>query len=111
MRRIKSSDNNPENSPPPGAGSVEPSSAGSHGSAFNGTTGAEPLAANLPEDVELPDSRPEFAFAAVILILLLTVPVFYIYVARMAINCDPFVYGQNAKDMLQGKRLYSEIWE
>jgi hypothetical protein len=52
----------------------------------------------------------KYAYPTAMAVLLLATPFFYGYLARFAINCDPFIYGQNAKEILQGERLYSEIW-
>jgi hypothetical protein len=42
---------------------------------------------------------------------LAAIPFLYRYAANQPLNPDPFLYGQVAKEMLQGKRLYSETWQ
>jgi hypothetical protein len=42
---------------------------------------------------------------------LAAIPFAYRYAANQARNPDPFLYAQVAKEMLLGKRLYSETWQ
>ncbi|MGD1276465.1 MAG: hypothetical protein ABR964_04495 [Tepidisphaeraceae bacterium] len=35
----------------------------------------------------------------------------YAYSARRVVSSDPFIYGNVAKAMLHGKRLYADVWE
>jgi hypothetical protein len=42
---------------------------------------------------------------------LAVIPFMYRQAANQPSNPDPFLYGQVAKEMLQGKRLYSETWQ
>jgi hypothetical protein len=43
--------------------------------------------------------------------LVAVIPIVYQYQAKRPLNPDPFLYAQVAKEMLQGKRLYSETWQ
>jgi hypothetical protein len=42
---------------------------------------------------------------------LFAIPFIYRFAANQPLNPDPFLYGQVAKEMLQGKKLYSETWQ
>jgi hypothetical protein len=44
-------------------------------------------------------------------ILVATVPIIYWLCSREAISADPYVYGQVAKELLAGKRLYATTWQ
>ncbi len=39
------------------------------------------------------------------------VPAMYAVVCQRPMNCDPFVYGSLAKDVMGGKRLYLDTWQ
>jgi hypothetical protein len=51
------------------------------------------------------------ALTAGLIIYLAAIPFIYRFAAYQPLNGDPFLYGQVAKEMLAGKRLYSETWQ
>lgn len=48
---------------------------------------------------------------ALIAALLCAPPIFFAWFAQYVIDRDPFVYGQLAKEVLAGRRLYTESWQ
>lgn len=56
-------------------------------------------------------SWPWPAVTASLAALLLTPPLLYGYMAKFTANSDPFIYAQVAKEILSGRRLYTETWQ
>jgi hypothetical protein len=57
------------------------------------------------------DARPSAGTTCALVALLCAPPLLYAYMGCYVENPDPFIYGQVAKEMLSGRRLYSETWQ
>jgi hypothetical protein len=57
------------------------------------------------------DFRPRAAIVCALAALLCAPPLLYWHMANYTQNPDPFIYGQVAKEIMSGRRLYTETWQ
>jgi hypothetical protein len=66
----------------------------------------------LEESAATRPARPKsWIPVAAIVVYLAIIPFLYRFCAQQPISPDPFMYGEIAKEMLAGKRLYTEAWQ